>query len=436
MYRNVAVLLILLIIFLAIYVYMNKHGNTNIFEKNIYLDNNGTTQMAPEALEAYNKYAYLGNASASYAHEAKNIIDKHDKHVADVLGVQYRVIHTSGASESNNTVLKALAASITRPHFVLSSYEHKTSIDCVKQLVKDNIIELTLVNPNMYGTITIDSIKEAIRPNTVLVSIMHINNETGNVNDISLIAAEVKKINANIIVHSDIVQSYGKYTPNLQNVDAISASYHKIYGPQGTGILALNSRVLELVKNHPLIHGEQNFGARGGTLNAAGIAASCEALTTICKNREKKNAKLFKMKKYVIDFLKEHYTIDDYINYYNKPDDFIPAGTGMKCVFMGENPLSKATAPNTLLIAFIKPGTENHFCNVKLKKDLMSRNIITSIGSTCHSASKEPSHVMYSLKAPFVIRCGVLRISLGDYNKLSDVKKMCNILKECVNQQL
>src|SRR5271170_2466363 len=138
------------------------------------------------------------------------------------------------------------------------------------------------------------------------------------------------------------------------NIDAISMSYHKIYGPLGLGLLILNNLIFSQIKNHPLIFGSQNYGFRGGTINISGIYAGHIALNKVIYNRDKKNNHLFEMKIYIINYLINNYPIEDYKNYYGKPDDytvFSPHRYGI--IFIGDNPSS----PNTLLFSIIKYGS-------------------------------------------------------------------------------
>ena len=457
----IAVILILALILLILFLYLNKDKN-NIFSNNVYLDNNGTTMPCKEALKAYMEAAYLGNASGAYSKKAKEIISENDALIKEHLGcdgilgdlqtnsinknMTYEVIYTSGASESNNTLIKSLVDNAhsngLRPHLVLSAYEHKTSLSCALLLETQGKADVTLVAPGPNGIVYTKDVLNAMTPNTVLVSIMHVNNEIGTHNLIEEMAKDVKKKNPNVCFHSDIVQSFGKYPINIRNsqIDAVSASYHKIYGPQGIGILVVNKTTLEKIQNSPLIHGSQNYGARGGTINIAGIAASKVALETMLKDREYKNEKMFKMKKYLIDFLTQKYDIGDFKAYTGKPDDYTinRNTTGLstrksKCeiVFIGE-----ATVSSTLLFSIVKYGPmDQHFCNLELRDALAKENIIISVGSACHAGSSEPSHVLTSIGAPYIIRCGVVRVSFGDYNSMSDVKRFCKVLAKYIDKQ-
>jgi cysteine desulfurase len=446
-----AVILLLAVIILAICIYFVKYGfdlnDVDIFKHNIYLDNNGTTMMCFEALKAYNIGTKYGNTSSSYAVQAKELVAKNDQLIKGWIRSDANIIYTSGASESNNTILKSLtdfyqfSSGQVRPHIIMSSYEHQSHLNCAQTLEKEGRIRLTLIKPSVYGLVDPVDVASAVSPETILVSIIHINNELGTINNIRDICAAVKFQNPNVYFHSDIVQSFGKYSipMNEWRIDALSVSYHKIYGPQGIGLLIVNNSLLSKIQMYPLIAGSQNYGARGGTINIAGISGGHAALLNVIDQREKKNNRLFEMKRYLVEYFAKTYSVGDYRNYAGKPDDFTRFGSGSsknEIVFLGNNPLGSDMSPNTLLIAVVKYGPiQGHFCNIRLKQDLQDRHVVVSIGSACHSASPEPSHVLHAIGAPYVIRCGVIRISLGDYNTISEIKKFCHILSECINLQ-
>lgn len=454
-------LILLFIIIIFSYIkYSNYTKNSDIinsigsdiFCDNIYLDNNGTTKMCSEALKSYLEATRYGNASANYADMAREIIKKSDNLIKYWIGGDYEIIYNSGASESNSTIFKTITEYYNSknprpPHIITSSYEHSSILDCVKLLAKWNKIQLTLVDPNIYGIIEPENVFREVRFNTVLVSIMHINNEIGTINDIDKISAGVKRINPNIIFHTDMVQSFGKFKGiGSPYIDAISVSSHKFYGPLGIGYLIVKKTVFEIIKEFPLISGTQNYGARGGTINSSGISGSNSALGKNIQDRDLKNLKLYEMKKYIVEYLITNYQIGDFQNYYMKPDNYDPFQGDRECrsfieiVFLGPNPLlSTQISPNTLLFSIVKKTClERHFCNLELRKDLQNRKIIISVGSACHSSldpNSSGSQVLSSIKAPYIIRCGVIRISLGDYNNMGEIKKFCQILSECINLQ-
>lgn len=458
------VCLFIIIVIIAVY-YFFRTGDS-VFQQYIYLDNNGTTELCREALSALTQATGFGNASAVYATQARSVINECDALIKSWLHApDARVIHTSGGSESNCTILRSFASetpasnasgSIAEallaggiPHFVISSYEHSSLLDCANKLEASGVISLTKVPPDMFGIIRPELVMQSIRPETVLVSVMHINNETGNMNDIAMIARLVKANNPAIFVHSDIVQSFGKFSIPMQEwrLDAVSISFHKFNGPIGTGALVVSPAMFEKIKDSPLINGAQNSGTRGGTYNTPGIAGSLAALQVAIRDRDYKNEKLAGLRQYVIDQLRV-YNTGDFRRYAGRPDSFFVSGPGDGTI-LSEYP-SKAEiiifgagdsipgSPATLLISVVKycQDMRSHFCNVKLQSELLKRGVIVSIGSTCHSGNGKPGHVLLELKAPYIVRCGVIRISFSDTNTLSEIRRFCKILINCINLQI
>lgn len=423
------IICILLVIILILICFDKYYDPDNVFKKNIYLDNNATTPLNNKALEAYESGTKLGNASASYAHKSKKIIHQSDQLIRKCLEApDYLPIYTSGASESNNTILKSISKLKPGSHLITSSYEHKSLLDCLPELN----LKYTLIQPDWMGYINLEQIQKEILPETSFISIMHINNEIGTRNNIEQIFTQIKKIRPDIITHSDIVQSFGKYLIPIQSsgIDAVSISYHKIYGPIGVGLLVLNPKLFQQIEKYPLISGSQNYNFRGGTLNIPGIWGGMKALEYTIQNRELKNQKLLGLKLEIIKILGKSFPIGNFAEYWHKPDTFYKPGTGFELVPLGNPDLQTNMSPGTLLLSIVKLGKlENHFCNVSLKKYLENNHVIISIGSACNSDNSKPSHVLYSLGAPFVIRCGVIRISIGDENNLSEIQEFCQILK-------
>jgi|ERR1700678_5700 len=445
MYTELGIVLLLILIIVLIYIYYLK-SSSNIFFNNIYLDNNGTTQMCDKALSYYKTGSGYGNASSTYATDAQELMNMNELLIKSWIQSDYRIIYTSGATESNNTIIKSLSKQLSKqlsnlPHVILSSYEHKSNIECAKILEKEGQITLSLVDPSIYGFINPQDVANIVNANTILVSIMHINNEMGTINNIKNICNACKNINPNLYFHTDAVQSFGKYSIPMHdwNIDSMSISYHKIYGPQGVGLLIVNQRTFNKIKLHPLINGSQNNGTRGGTINISGISASYAALTHTIHNRVSKNIHLYNMKQFIVDHLSNKYNIGDYINYVGKSDNYTVTKYNQsdnEIIFLGDDPRLTDMSPNTLLISIIKYGIiQHHFCNVQLRSDLQDHNIIISIGSTCNSQSFEPSHVLHVIRAPYIIRCGVIRISLGDNNTMREIKKFCQILSNCIELQ-
>ena len=425
-------LFVVIIIIIILLTFLNS--DENIYKKYNYFDANGTTPIHPKALTAYKKSSYLGNPSSGYSSASFRILDAESK-VRNRLNLpeDYSVIFNSGASEGNNCILRSLAGS-ARPHFILSSVEHKTSIKCAKCLEAANLIELSFVEPDIYGEIHTADISAAIQSNTKLISIMHVNNETGAKNDINAIAALTK--GTNILFHTDAVQSFGKYIINMTNIDALTVSFHKLYGPAGVGMLVISPKM----KNNKLdqISGSQFNGIRGGTENTPGIISSGVCMDITFKNRFAKNDKLFKLKKILINCLLSCSALIPYSMFAGKSDTYIPSdisGANLGLVILG--PVN--AAPNTLLMSIVRLGNyemKDRICNLKIKEYLFARKFIISIGSACNTSDPNPSHVMKAIKAPFIIRSSVIRVSFMDYNTVTQTKNLGRCICGAINDQL
>jgi len=411
----------------------------------IYFDNNATTFMPYNVKQALIETLDQGNPSSDYtiAKASKKIIENTKKKIASVCNINiddYIIMFNSGASEGNNFILHSLAESNNLPHFILSSIEHKTSINCSKELAKRGLITYTLIDPEIDGTIDPKKVIDSIQPNTMLISIMVANNETGAINDISTISKYIQTNNLNILFHSDYVQLFGKLPPNMSklNIDAITVSFHKLYGPPQCGFLLISKNKLQLFHLCPMISGSQNDGWRGGTESAFLIAASLEAMNITFTNRIEKNNKLFRLKLLMLDmfniynvfWLSESCCLNHYYKY------------GINIVIYGPKNLD-LVLPNTLLLSIvyvtkdIDPNNMKHcevLCNIKLKKMLYDRNIIISLGSACNKGAA--SYVLESMHVTDKkLKQSVVRISFGDYNTPQEVIQFCNNLNDILTTE-
>ncbi len=294
----------------------------------VYLDNNSTTLMCGDAIKTFESWmkCYNPATDSKIAKGAKQMIEKVKANILKINGATsdtHTIIFTSGASESNCFILRSVATAYYYkkqiiPHIISSSIEHHSIIECLRYLERMGKIEVTFVNPNMYGQIVpIDVIRE-IKSNTAMISIMYANNETGAISNIPLLGKLAHE--RRIPLHSDCVQIYGKYKIDIQksNIDAISASCHKFYGPKGTGFLIINNNLISGYGLEAEINGSQQHGLRGGTENPPAIAATGSALAWNFTNRKSKNRKQLELRNYIISELKKSYSFGDYANYYNR----------------------------------------------------------------------------------------------------------------------
>ncbi len=254
----------------------------------VYLDNNGTTPICQESLDALTKWATSArnpSTSSKTADKTKAMIKESKDDLLRLCGCStsdrsqdaYTVIYTSGATESNCLIIRSAVCAYRRlqkvkPSVIVSAIEHESIISCCKSLEEDNLADIVYIMPNIEGTIPIYSIEGAIRKDTCLISVMFANNELGTINNIREIGALAHK--HNIPFHTDAVQGFGKYQIDLprNNIDAMSASYHKFNGPMGFGILIIRYEFLNGYELHGQINGTLQGHLRGGTENVPAIA--------------------------------------------------------------------------------------------------------------------------------------------------------------------
>lgn len=412
-------------------------------EKIIYLDNNGTTHLCKEAKSAMKEWIDVdfGNPSSNnkLSMKSKKLINDTKEYILNHCGItdnSYEVIFTSGGSESNSFIFRSILNSYYQnnrrvlPHFIISAIEHPSIIECCKILKNNNKIECDFIIPNNEGIIEPIDVKNRIKKNTFLISIMYSNNEIGSINNIK----EISKIAHlyRIPFHTDAVQYFGKYKVNLieNNIDAISISFHKFYCPSGIGLLLISKSLINGYKLNGIINGMQQNGLRGGTENIICIAGAISGMKCNFNNRKEKNDKLLKKRNLILTKLNELIPIIYFSDYkkINIKEDIMLIIFGPK-----EEDFDKYM-PNTILLSIL--SEKYNFCNTKLKDDLNKQNIILSIGSACSTEKKEASHVLTSLNASNHIKRGTIRISLGDNNTINEINKFILILIKCINNQI
>ncbi len=427
----------------------NKQEKKNKF---LYFDNNGTTIICPKSEKIMIKWlkCYNPSSNSKISNDTKKIIDSARNYIhkhCDTGGPdKYVVLFTSGGTESNCAIIRMIVNSyqeIEKPHIVTSEIEHHSILACLHDLKSKNIIDVSYIKPTIHGVITPESVKDAIKENTCLVSIMYANNELGTINDIKSIAKVVHESSGKrfrIPFHTDAVQLFGKYRIKVRNgnskgigdLDAISVSSHKFYGPKGIGFLIINQNVIKGFNLKGIINGSQQFGLRGGTENVPAIIASIEAIKYSFINRANKNKKLLYLKDLLLERLSKSYKFADYRDYIDYPND--KDRDFIELLLLGPTNYIKKVLPNTILLSIIKNKGKN-FCNIKFKNKLNKEGIIVSIGSTCLTSDKKASHVLESIAAPDIVKRGVLRISFGDDTKISDVKKLSQVLIKLLKEE-
>ena len=406
----------------------------------LYLDNNATTIMSDDTRKAYMAWCNRGNPSADYAW-AKRIRAMQDEFrgaLAGVCGIkattntseqpdEYRIIFTSGASESNATIISSVAdayyaARKVTPHIIMSSIEHKSLLAHAEYLADIDRIKLTLVAPKSSGHILAEDVRKEIKPTTALICIMHANNETGAINNIAEIGLVAHT--ANVPFHTDTVQMFGKFPlrPVLAHVDSFSISFHKFGGPPGIGALIVKRQLWTGYKLHPLVFGTQNDGCRGGTENVPGIAAAYAATLHTMHNRTDKNATMLTNKRFLMEEIGRKIPTRQYTAYEGH-------GPQLEIIFLSGG--GTDYLPNTLLLAVVWRGSKL-ICNVELKKALEERGIIVSVGSACNTSSDRASHVLDAMSADTFIRKGALRISMCDETTRDELRKFVDVFVDTI----
>lgn len=426
----------------------------DLHEISNYFDANGHTPICKKAYDEVVKYvghSFNPSSDSKMAEPFKKMIEKTENNIlkhCHSSNADYFCIFTSGATESNCAILrmtvKAFRAKLNEkglshvlPHILTSKTEHSSIIECLADLERLGQISVTYLSPTLYGNITPDSVRDEIKDNTCLISIMYANNEIPVINNISAIA-EVARAKG-VPMHTDAVQIFGKYPVNLDKLklDAVTATAHKFYGPLGIGILLLKKSFVEEYGLTGEINGKQQNGLRAGTENLQGIAGFGAALTYAHENRKTKNEKLLKLRNTCVDMLKQYIPEASYEKYVmNDTEQKTMSRKPLELVFLGPPPEEKRAflLCNTILVSIAK-NTGSQFCNVALKKFLDQKKCIVSIGSVCNTKSPNASHVLNAIMAPGVIKRGVIRISFHDKNTLEEVKFLVDKIIEGIKKQ-
>ncbi len=370
----------------------------------LYFDHSATTPIDPKVSALMQEVAenHFGNPSSihKYGQKARAIIEKARRQIADALGVKSRnIIFTGGGSEANNMVLQNLLYS-TKKHVITSAIEHPAIVNVLKQL-KIFGISHTIVPVDRLGMVDPKRIEAASQDDTALISIMYANNEVGTIQPIAEIS-EIAK-NHDILFHSDAVQAPGKIPILMQelNVDLMSFSAHKFYGPKGVGFLYIRDGL----KLHPLIVGggqEKNF--RAGTENTPGIAGLGLAMEIAIQNSEIARKHLFDLEKHFKNKLSLIYPEAIYNGH---PGSHLPG-----------------------LISVTIPAVTSDLLLINL--DL--KDIAVSSGSACSSGTVKPSDVLRAMHLSNKNNISTLRISFGKSNTLEEVDTLIEAFDEILRK--
>lgn len=389
--------------------------------KPIYLDHGATTPVDKQVLKKMLPYfdSCFGNAASvhSFGQAANEAVQEARTSLAKFLNSQEdEIVFTSGATESNNLATKGMVKryhfmakdnKTVKPHVITTAFEHHCVLDSCKALQEENLAKVTFLQPDADGIVSVDKIIQAIKPNTLLVSIMYVNNEIGTVQPIEEIGKAIAKINRQrenrLYFHTDATQAVNYFDCDVEKlgVDMLSLSGHKIYGPKGIGALYVR-------QGTPMVRiqdgGDQENRKRAGTLNVAAIVGLGQAIELVAKDRKKNIEKLTKLRDRLIKKV------------------------------LKEIPLShlngswKKRSPNNANFSFDNVEGESLLLLLDME------GIAGSTGSACNSQSLAPSHVLLSIGLKPEQAHGSLRLTLGKSTTLKDIDFTVKKIKSVVEK--
>ena len=371
----------------------------------IYLDNAATSKVHPEVLESFNQITlkYFANPSSIHAlgQEAQRLLEKSREQILNLFNLKHHeVIFTSGATEANNLAIKgyAFANKGRGNHIITTAIEHPSVLNAVKQLEKYGF-EITILPVNEKGIIEVNSLKAAIKDNTILVSIMSVNNETGAINPIKEVG-EILKDYPKIAFHIDMTQAIGKIDIPLDYIDMFSFAGHKIHGLLGSGALIKEKKIiLEPLNNG----GGQENNLRSGT-NTLALSASLAKALRLAINSQKENyEKVSRLRDYLLSYLKDN------------PDKYH---------------LNSFDLANPYIVNF---SLLEHKASVVVEA-LSNKGIMVSSLSACHSKNEDYSYVVYAMNQDMKLAHNTIRVSFSYENTVDDVNALIRGLKQIVKE--
>lgn len=376
--------------------------------RKVYLDNAATTHISSEVLAemlpCFNTIYGNPNSLHGYGREAAAIVDRARDRIALAIGASKsnEIYFTSGGTEADNWAIKGIAHAYKNKgkHIITSAIEHHAVLDACKQLEEEGY-EVTYLPVDQYGLVNIADLLHAIKKETTLVSIMAVNNEVGTIQNIKAIAKTCHEYG--VIFHTDAVQAVGAVKLDVKDmeIDAMSMSAHKIYGPKGCGALYLKNGI----RIEPLLAGgAQERNKRGGTLNVPAIAGFGKAIEIAVRDLVTNQQKLRAIRSYFIDQVTE------------------------KIPFIHVNGHPHQKINGTVNISFEMIEGESILMLLDLE------GIAVSTASACTSNSLEPSHVLRAMGIPDEIAQGSIRFSFGKAISKSDVDYVIEVLARAVNQ--
>jgi cysteine desulfurase len=375
---------------------------------NVYLDNSATTRPSPEVLKSMHEVLekYYGNPSSLHrlGTEAEHLLRRSRELIANLLQVaSSEIIFTSGGTEGNNLAIKGIAFEYQKrgKHIITTQIEHASVYEACQALEENFGFQVTYLPVNKEGLISINDLREAIREDTILVSIMHVNNEIGTIQPIEQIGLLLKRF-PKILFHVDDVQGYGKVPLSIKgsHIDLLTISGHKFHAPKGIGLLYVREGVHLL----PLFHGgAQQDGTRPGTENVAGIVALAKAMRIVKEREGEERIHLRGLQMKAIESLRglQHMRINT------------PIESGF-------------TSPHILNISFmgIKPEVIVHA--------LEERGILISTRSACSSKVQKPSRILTAMGLKEDEANSAIRISFSAINTTQEIEYLGKVMQEIV----
>jgi cysteine desulfurase len=360
------------------------------------MDNHATTPVDPRVFQAMTPYftGTFGNAASrnhSFGWEAEEAVEKARKQVASIIGATPKeIVFTSGATESNNLAIKGVAEMYAEKgnHIITAATEHKAVLDTCKRLEKDGL-RVTYLPVQQNGLVDLDQLRGAITDKTILITVMYANNEIGVLQPIAEIGKMARE--RGVLLHTDATQAVGKVPldVNKENIDILSISAHKMYGPKGVGALYVRRRNPRVQLTAQIDGGGHERGMRSGTLNVPGIVG----LGAACEFAQKEMPEESKRLSYLRDKLKDRLL------------------AGLDEVYI--NGTMERRLPNNLNISFAYVEGESLLMGVN--------DVAVSSGSACTSATLEPSYVLKALGAGDDLAHSSIRFGLGRFNTEEEV---------------
>ena len=371
----------------------------------IYLDNAATSKVHPEVLDSYNQITlkYFANPSSIHflGQESHRLLEKSREQILNLFKLtHHEVIFTSGATEANNLAIKgyAFANKGRGNHIITSATEHPSVLNTVKQL-ENYGFEVTILPVNKQGVVEVNSLKEAIKDKTILVSIMSVNNETGAINPIKEIG-ELLKNYPKIAFHVDMTQAIGKVDIPLENIDMFSFAGHKIHGLLGSGALIKEKKIILEPLNSG---GGQENNLRSGTNTVALSASLAKALRLAIKGQQENYQKVSNLRDYLLSYLKDN------------PDIYI---------------INSYSLDNPYILNF---SLINHKASVVVEA-LSNKGIMVSSLSACHSKYEDYSYVVYAMNQDMKLAHNTIRVSFSYENSVDDVNSLIRGLKQIMKE--